>query len=76
MTIHILSLIAERAVSRSVIETKALFLAREAVSRGAQSATIRETLKQLTRSDNAAIASESMRLLASQKMKDTPNVCR
>jgi hypothetical protein len=66
----IIPIVQERALSRSITEVRSLFLCREAVNRGAQSATIRETLKQLTRSNNAAIASESLRLLASQKMKD------
>lgn len=70
--IHLFPLSAARAVPRHVAETRALFISREAVGRGIQNATLRETLKCLTKSQNSAIASESMRLLASQKMKDAP----
>ncbi len=59
MTIHLLP----RSVSRSTAETRAMFLAREAVAIGAtKSPTLREILEQLTRSTNAAIATEANRL--------------
>lgn len=63
MTIHILPIV--RAVPLSIVETRALFLVREAASIGAtKSPTFAAIVEQLARSTNAAISNEAQRLKA------------
>lgn len=63
--IHIFPISAARAVSRADAEIRALFLAREATTKGGtESPTLQAALNQLVRSDNAAIANEARRLKA------------
>lgn len=57
-----------RQVPRLIAETRALMLAREAAAHDAHSRTLRETLEQLSRSENSAIASEALRLMAPLRM--------
>lgn len=66
--LEFLSLQAERRVPRIVVETRALFLAREAVAQRPDSPSLRETLERLCASNNAAIASEALRLMAPLRM--------
>lgn len=58
----------ERRVPRVTVESRALFVAREAVAQGAHTRTLRETLERLCASSNAAIASEALRLMAPLRM--------
>lgn len=59
-SIHIFPI--ERMVDRYVAETRAIFLAREAVTLGAFSPAFHRMVDRLTRSENDAIATEARRL--------------
>lgn len=60
---------AERRVPRVVAETRALFLARQAVEMGQENETLRETVKHLCASENSAIANAGFALLKPLRMK-------
>lgn len=57
-----------REVPRHIVETRALFLARETANIAPNSPTRRQCLEQLTRSKNSAISAEALRLLAPLRM--------
>lgn len=67
MTIHILPLPA-RAVDPVTAQIHALFLCHEAIALGDQSPALRQTIEQLCRSENAAIAHKAFALLAPLRM--------
>lgn len=58
-----------RRLPKEMAEQHSLFLCRKAATLGAESKTLRESLEQLCRSDNAAIHTEAMRLLQPLRMK-------
>lgn len=64
--IHIFPIVEARAVPREIAESRALFLAREAVTVGTSlhCDVLLKTLRQLAQSSNAAIVVEARRLMA------------
>lgn len=67
--IAFLNLQAQRRVPRVTVESRALYLARHAIELGQDNPTLRETVKCLCASDNAAVAHAGFALLATLRMK-------